>query len=97
MKLKPEPPREEMFEDLLSPADRDMSKTVIDASDMARYEKSRTQAEVQPPPQLYPETPTFTPSRPLRQSTYAQLLAQTQPSTPQSLNSPLPSTHQQTP
>ena len=41
-----EPPREEMFEDLLSAEDRDTSKTVIDVSDTARYEKSRTQAEV---------------------------------------------------
>ena len=41
-----EPPREEMFEDLLSAEDRDTSKTMIDANDTARYEKSRTQAEV---------------------------------------------------
>jgi len=41
-----EPPRNDVFEDLLSAEDRDTSRTVIDASDKARYEKSRTQAEV---------------------------------------------------
>ena len=41
-----ESPRKDVFEDLLSPEDRDTSKTLIDASDNARYEKSRTQAEV---------------------------------------------------
>ena len=41
-----EPPRNDVFEDLLSAEDRDTSKTLIDASDKARYEKSRTQAEV---------------------------------------------------
>jgi len=44
----------DMFEDLLSAEDRDTSKTLIDASDKARYEKSRTQAEVHSPP---PSTP----------------------------------------
>ena len=41
-----EPLRKDMFEDLLSAEDRDTSKTVIEASDKIRYEKSRTQAEV---------------------------------------------------
>ena len=41
-----EPPRKDVFEDLLSAEDRDTSSTVIEASDKARYEKSRTQAEV---------------------------------------------------
>ena len=41
-----EPPRKDMFEDLLSAEDRDISKTLVDATDKARYEKSRTQAEV---------------------------------------------------
>ena len=43
-------------------------------------------------PQLDPGTPSFASSRPLRRSTYAQLLAQTQSPTPRPLNSPLPST-----
>jgi len=38
--------RKDVFEDLLSAEDRDTSKTLIDPSDKARYEKSRTQAEV---------------------------------------------------
>jgi len=41
-----ESPRKDVFEDLLSAEDRDTSKTLIDTSDKARYEKSRTQAEV---------------------------------------------------
>lgn len=41
-----EPLRKDMFEDLLSAEDRDTSRTVIEASDKARYEDSRTQAEV---------------------------------------------------
>jgi hypothetical protein len=41
-----EPLRNDMFEDLLSAEDRDTSRTLIDASDKVRYEKSRTQAEV---------------------------------------------------
>ena len=41
-----EPPRKDMFDDLLSAEDRDTSRTVIDAGDKTRYEKSRTQAEV---------------------------------------------------
>ena len=45
-----EPTRKDAFEDLLSAEDRDTSKTLIDASDKARYEKSRTQAEVHSPP-----------------------------------------------
>jgi hypothetical protein len=38
--------RKDMFEDLLSAEDGDTSRTLIEASDKARYEKSRTQAEV---------------------------------------------------
>jgi len=38
--------RKDMFEDLLSAEDRDTSRTAIEANDKARYEKSRTQAEV---------------------------------------------------
>lgn len=41
-----EPPRKDMFEDLLSAEDRDTSRTTIETTDKARYEKSRTQAEV---------------------------------------------------
>lgn len=41
-----EPPRKDVFEDLLSAEDRDTSKTVIDTSDKGRFEKSRLQAEV---------------------------------------------------
>lgn len=42
--------RKDMFEDLLSTEDRDTSGTMIEANDKARYEKSRTQAEVRRPP-----------------------------------------------
>ncbi|KAF9648813.1 hypothetical protein BDM02DRAFT_2059220 [Thelephora ganbajun] len=88
-----EPSRKDMFEDLLSAEDRDTLRTVIDVSDKARYERSRAQAEAklfppQPPPQLDLGTLPFTPSRPLRRSTYAQ----TQPPTPRPLDSPVPST-----
>jgi hypothetical protein len=48
-----EPLRKDMFEDLLSAEDRDTSKTAIETSDKARYEKSRTQAEVSRSPRLY--------------------------------------------
>jgi len=41
-----EEPQKDMFEDLLSAEDRDTSKTAIEANDKARYEESRTQAEV---------------------------------------------------
>lgn len=44
-----ESPRKDVFEDLLSAEDRDTSKTLVEASDKARYEKSRTQAEVYSP------------------------------------------------
>ena len=44
-----ESPRKDVFEDLLSAEDRDTSKTLIEAGDKARYEKSRTQAEVRSP------------------------------------------------
>ena len=47
-----ESPRKDVFEELLSVEDRDTSKTLIDASDKARYEKSRTQAEVRSPLRL---------------------------------------------
>ena len=43
-------PRKDMFEDLLSNEDRDTSGTMVEASDKARYDKSRTQAEVSRPP-----------------------------------------------
>ena len=43
-----ESPRKDVFDDLLSAEDRDTSRTLIDSSDKARYEKSRTQAEVRP-------------------------------------------------
>lgn len=39
-------PRKDVFEDLLLAEDRDTSRTLIDANDKTRYEKSRTQAEV---------------------------------------------------
>lgn len=110
-----EPPRKDIFEDLLSAEDRDTLKTAIDEGDKARFEKSRLQAEArraphrpplnyadpysqtklfppQPPPQFDPGTPSFIPSRSLRRSAHAQLLVQTQPSTPRPLASPLPST-----
>lgn len=91
-----EPPRKDIFEDLLSAEDRDTSKTVVEAVDKTRFEKCRSLAEAKlfppQPLQLDPGTSSFTPLRPLRRSTYAHLLAQTQPSTPRSLDSPLPST-----
>lgn len=41
-----EPPRKDVFEDLLSGEDRDISRTTIDEGDKAKFEKSRLQAEV---------------------------------------------------
>ena len=48
-----ESPQQDMFEDLLSAEDRDTSRTTIEASDKAKYEKSRTQAEVSRPSRPY--------------------------------------------
>ena len=41
-----EPPRKDLFEDLLSTEDRDILRTTIDEGDTAKFEKSRLQAEV---------------------------------------------------
>ena len=41
-----EPPRKDIFEDLLSAEDRDTSKTMVEAVDKTRFEKCRSQAEV---------------------------------------------------
>ena len=41
-----EPPRKDVFEDLLSAEDRDTLRTTIEEGDKTRFEKSRLQAEV---------------------------------------------------
>jgi hypothetical protein len=41
-----EQPRKDIFEDLLPVEDRDTSRTVVDAGDKTRFEKSRSEAEV---------------------------------------------------
>ncbi|KAF8134977.1 hypothetical protein EV363DRAFT_1160142 [Boletus edulis] len=86
-----------IFEDILPPSERDTSKTTIDSSDRARYEKSRLASEEKlypapvPPPSAAenPDGPIAGPSsRPLRSATLHQL------SIPPSLPpvSPVPST-----
>ena len=45
-KEREDDPEHNIFEDLLPPAERDTSKTTIDNSDRARFEKSRLAAEV---------------------------------------------------
>ncbi|KAF8558205.1 hypothetical protein OG21DRAFT_1595586 [Imleria badia] len=101
-----------IFEDLLPPAERDTSKTTIDSSDRARFEKSRLSAEEKlypapaPPPLAAenPDAPIAGPSsRPLRSATLHQLSippslppASPVPSTP-SLVPPTPGTFSQTP
>ncbi|KAG0708178.1 hypothetical protein DFH29DRAFT_1065885 [Suillus ampliporus] len=79
-KEREEDPDRNIFEDLLSPPDRDMSKTGIADSDRARFDKSCLAAEekLAPPP---PSAPADTPdppiagpsSRPLRSHALQQL------------------------
>ncbi|KAH7925486.1 hypothetical protein BV22DRAFT_1011093 [Leucogyrophana mollusca] len=87
---------ERMFDDMLTPAERDMSKTGIESGDRLRFEKSRLNAEEKlappPPPSTVmevPETPIAGPSsRPLRSTALHQLSLPPGPPTP----SPAPST-----
>ncbi|KAG1747116.1 uncharacterized protein EDB91DRAFT_1334870 [Suillus paluster] len=80
-KEREEDPDRNIFEDLLSPADRDMSKTGIADSDRARFDKSCLAAEekLAPPPPSAPPADTPDPpiagpsSRPLRSHTLQQL------------------------
>ncbi|KAF9237605.1 hypothetical protein BU15DRAFT_88618 [Melanogaster broomeanus] len=58
-----------IFEDILTPAERDTSRTNIDSSDRSRFEKSRTAAELSIPPSFptpspVPSTPSLYPSTP---------------------------------
>ncbi|KAG2341338.1 hypothetical protein BDR05DRAFT_936380 [Suillus weaverae] len=95
-KEREEDPDRNIFEDLLSPADRDMSKTGITDSDRARFDKSCLVAEekLAPPPQSAPPADTPDPpiagpsSRPLRSHTLQYI---TIPS-PIPARSPVPST-----
>ncbi|EGN99105.1 hypothetical protein SERLA73DRAFT_160636 [Serpula lacrymans var. lacrymans S7.3] len=90
--------RKNIFDDFLSPNERDTSKTTIEAYDKQRFEKSRLSAEeklapppLPPPPAVpeVPETPVAGPSsRPLRSGTVHQLIIPPAPPTP----SPVPST-----
>ncbi|OAX37996.1 hypothetical protein K503DRAFT_857010 [Rhizopogon vinicolor AM-OR11-026] len=80
-KEREDDPDRNIFEDLLSPADRDMSKTGITESDRTRFDKSCVVAEEKlapPPPSALPadtpDTPIAGPSsRPLRSHTLQQL------------------------
>ncbi|KAG1734123.1 hypothetical protein EDB19DRAFT_1728323 [Suillus lakei] len=95
-KEREEDPDRNIFEDLLSPADRDMSKTGITDFDRTRFEKSCLVAEekLAPPPQSAPPADTPDPpiagpsSRPLRSHTLQQITI------PSSIpaRSPVPST-----
>ncbi|KAI9512997.1 acyl-CoA N-acyltransferase [Russula earlei] len=66
-----EEPSKGLFDDILTPEDRDTSRTVITQADKLRFERSRQAAELNPPqtnpPHSGPETPIAGPSsRPLR-------------------------------
>ncbi|KAG2035926.1 hypothetical protein BDR03DRAFT_934707 [Suillus americanus] len=95
-KEREEDPDRNIFEDLLSPAHRDMSKTDITDFDRARFDKSCLAAEekLAPPPQSAPPADTPDPpiagpsSRPLRSHTLQHI---TIPS-PIPARSPVPST-----
>ncbi|KAL4252534.1 MYST (SAS/MOZ) family protein [Abortiporus biennis] len=87
-----------MFDDFLSPEDRDVTQTLIRDGDKQRFERSRTVAEVKtyPPPILAlpepPDTPTPGPStsiRPLRSAAIPSVII---PPTPGPSQSPAPST-----
>ncbi|KDQ56969.1 hypothetical protein JAAARDRAFT_58448 [Jaapia argillacea MUCL 33604] len=94
-----EEPRKGLFDDVLSPEDRDTSKTVIDARDKSRFDRSRTIAEGKlappaPPPQTpeEPETPIAGPSRPLRSAGHQFQSVSLPAPSPGPSASPVPST-----
>ncbi|KAI0291911.1 acyl-CoA N-acyltransferase [Multifurca ochricompacta] len=89
-----EEPAKGLFDDILTPEDRDTSKTVIMHSDKVRFERSRQATELNPPQpkptSIAPEIPIAGPSnRPLRSNV---TIAATQPSNSARSVSPTPST-----
>ncbi|KAI6094569.1 hypothetical protein EDD16DRAFT_1784082 [Pisolithus croceorrhizus] len=97
-KDREEDPEKNMFEDLLSSAERDVSKTAIESTDRARFDRSRLVADEklappQPPPPTsatdVADSPVAGPSsRPLRSNTLHQISIPPAIPTP----SPVPST-----
>lgn len=95
-KDREEDPEKNIFEDLLAPAERDVSKTAIESTDRTRFDRSRLAADEKlapPPPPTSATDVTDSPvagpsSRPLRSHTLHQISIPSTIPTP----SPVPST-----